>query len=372
MDSFSINQSPTPVGKQDKSVYIPLMSSIYSMAFCVAAYTQDPNDSIFDTEWYDRVWTLQELVLPKQIFFYRDSVWTTLHEEKMFWATRGYREGKGAINVLSELGGACKGSCLSLAQILKLLEGRGCEKEQDRVYGILGLIPFTVDIPLCAYDTPVQKLWEDLCRQVITKSGDLSLFATHRFSQKGSFWIPQIHDIPEMAHGNRIDWDKTLISQKKVHADKYVFLKSRLVKVERVAPVDSGSRTFPDSVKAKTLLRNGAKEPTKLIDNLEWICTSLFVLQEANEDLANSGALGIFVEGCKAPFTTRLFTNEMPVKEGDRVRIVILGSSGHDKRGLLGIDCEGTSGTTQFKPLCVVTNYDVPQHFIRSDPVELN
>ncbi|KAI9339929.1 hypothetical protein BDR26DRAFT_861837 [Obelidium mucronatum] len=375
MDSLSINQSPTPAGKQDKSKYIPLMSSIYSMAFCVAAYTQDPNDSIFDTEWYNRVWTLQELVLPSQIFFYRNSCWTTLHEEQFFWATKGYKEdAKQAIGVLSELGGACKGTCLSLAQILKLLGRRGSLMEQDRVYGVLGLIPFPVNMTI-SYDVPVQTVWEDLCRQVVLKEGDLSMFATHRLLNKTNppYWVIGISHVPEVAHGELIDWDVSLLNQKLLaESGKYVFTKSRLTVVERFAVMTSRiSPSLSNSERAVGLLKKGEKDSTILETELDWICASFFVLQESRDSLKSAVGLGIFLEGCDLPFKTRIKEGDLPFKVGDCVRIVLLGTSGRASRGILGVDVTTKGEEKSFKPLCVVTCDNVSADFIQSDPISL-
>ncbi|KAJ3002011.1 UNVERIFIED_CONTAM: hypothetical protein HDU68_006529, partial [Siphonaria sp. JEL0065] len=362
--------SPTPTGKQDKGKFIPLMSSIYSMAFCVAAYTQDPSDSLYDTEWYNRVWTLQELVLPRKIYFYRGSQWTTLEQEQTFWATTGYKNEKDATRILGALGGACRGTCLSLAQILRLLNRRSSLMGQDRVYGVLGLMPFPVNIPI-DYTIPVQQVWENLCRLAIVEFGDLSMLATRRNSREdGEPWIQPVNVNPEIAHGHLITWKKNLISRNQSISGKYVFSKSCKTKVTRIERVwDQKSRNTENSEIAMRTLQRGLKET----DSVSFICGSLFVLQEAQESVEISGLIQLSVKGCKSPFKTYLYDmDDVPFKIGEMVRLVPLGKSGVDTRCLLGVDVVSPGSSIKlFKPICVASCEEIPNFFFGLQQLQL-
>ncbi|KAJ3411268.1 hypothetical protein HDV05_002452 [Chytridiales sp. JEL 0842] len=210
MDSFCIDQSPTPQGRADKTHFIPLMSLIFASAYLVAGYASAVEDSGLSeggeasAEYYERVWILQEMVLAKRLDIFRGR-WRSLEEEMVFWckevwagckllaATGEMSEGaKKGVRVLGQLSAACRGrpsvagssgsskqTPLTMAQIARLLANRDCLVPQDRVYGILGILPFHSKL-VPNYQEPLEQVWEQLCREAILEHGDLSLCLTKR------------------------------------------------------------------------------------------------------------------------------------------------------------------------------------------------
>ncbi|KAJ3067668.1 hypothetical protein HDU98_009133, partial [Podochytrium sp. JEL0797] len=76
MDSLCIDQSCNKDGSSttasigDKKHFIPRMTEVFSNAAIVGGYADD-SETDAKTDWYDRVWILQEMVLAKHLMIFR-------------------------------------------------------------------------------------------------------------------------------------------------------------------------------------------------------------------------------------------------------------------------------------------------------------
>ncbi|KAJ3071123.1 hypothetical protein HDU98_005806 [Podochytrium sp. JEL0797] len=229
MDSLCVDQScaldgtSTAMSREDRARFIPRMGEIFTLAEVVAGYA-DPTQDGGCTDWYDRLWILQEMVLAKELMIFRGR-WTTLAEERVFWGMKATSEEPVlGLRILSELGAACLGVCngrrnLSLAQIARLTAKRECFCPQDRVYGIFGLLPFkTMLIP--DYKDSVDVVWRKLCQEA-TEHEDLSILLTRcREFKDGQNILLDTGVLPELAQGLEISWHSDLIQS---DPDKWVF-----------------------------------------------------------------------------------------------------------------------------------------------------
>jgi hypothetical protein len=339
MDSFCIDQSRTPEGKKDKETFIPLMSKIFAGAEVVAGYAfggkpgqvsdaggggEDGGvgESIANTEWYDRVWILQEMVLARRLFIYRGGKWNDLDSERLFWCkevARGCTElaatgeitesAKKAIRVLGELSAAQRGNIreqkesdveggakknkkgLSLAQIARLLSNRQCLVPQDRVYGVFGILPFQSKI-VANYEEPLVDVWQKLCMEAVFEHRDLSLSITRRnfYVEPASYEQEQIQqtnaerdddsfptlphakilgplEAPEISYGLNIEWASNpspLTYNPETKQWMYTQpIKSEVTSMERV-PLKSNAATLPQYPKALKYLAESFEDLEKM------------------------------------------------------------------------------------------------------------
>ncbi|KAI9322000.1 hypothetical protein BDR26DRAFT_883406 [Obelidium mucronatum] len=297
MDSLCVDQScypdgsSTPSSNEDRARFIPRMSEIFTKAEIVAGYADDSEDAGC-TDWYDRLWILQEMVLAKRLMIYRGR-WSSLAEERVFWgkkATLKGEEGLLGVRILSELGAACLGVCngerkLSLAQIARLTAQRQCFCPQDRIYGIFGLLSFKTRI-VPDYKDSVDVVWRRLCQEAVTEHGDLSVLLS-RCSDfgEGQSILLETAKLPEIAQGLDIDWRNDLVA---VEADRWKFTHHVPVSVKVINGVGPASMRSQESTKAVDFLETElmgliTSNSPELSAKLEWVCKSLFVLSKVHE-----------------------------------------------------------------------------------------
>ncbi|KAF8550548.1 hypothetical protein OG21DRAFT_1487684 [Imleria badia] len=168
MDAACINQGSGEEEELERKEQIPLMGTIYrKSAGCIAFGKQTPEDqfveitSTYDDgrkawvcSWFERVWTFQELRLPKVVLFVsgehiltRDEVYlsilmtspylTSPHQSPPSHPSDTHISIQDVINALSPKFGS--NAQRSLMQTSK----RGCSADliNDKVYGILGVLP---------------------------------------------------------------------------------------------------------------------------------------------------------------------------------------------------------------------------------------
>ena len=170
IDAACIHQGTSEEEELERKEQIPLMGTIYGRsAGCVAFGKQTPEDrfveivSTYDDgrkawvcSWFERVWTFQELQLPKVLFFVsgdhvltRDEVYlsilmmspylTSPHRLPLSgsFPNDTYILTQDVVNALSPL--SKSNTQRSLMQTSK----RGCSADyiNDKVYGILGVLP---------------------------------------------------------------------------------------------------------------------------------------------------------------------------------------------------------------------------------------
>ncbi|KAJ3408961.1 hypothetical protein HDV05_004665, partial [Chytridiales sp. JEL 0842] len=322
LDSWCINQSNNEVGARDKARFIPLMSTVFRYAAFVAAYGASTSDlklteKGFDGDqiiWYQRVWTLQEMILAKKLMVYRGG-WLTLDEERNYWASAYIKclkesvssEVKYAIlRILAELGAASKNDSLSLAQILYLISKRKSQIDQDRVFGILGLLPFHSALKV-NYTLSIERLWYHLCQEAIA-NGDFSIMLAKRtatlakdgFIDDGEFkeHKPKANDMvlgidqyPELALDSaNVEWQDETVTYDR---HKLSFLKGTECTIAAHSQSTGASPRREATAEAIQFLEERAesaewKDPIDS-DKLTWICQSLLAVRTAPSTPRNFG-----------------------------------------------------------------------------------
>ena len=141
----------------------------YSMAKICIAYLQDATfpAQISESEWFDRGWTLQELIAPKNVSFY-DRSWNYLGDKISLCNVLVRKTGIPA-DVLhnSKLPQAC-----SIAQRMSWAAKRKTTRPEDRAYSLMGL--FDVNMPMIYGER--ERAFSRLQEQIISKSADESIF----------------------------------------------------------------------------------------------------------------------------------------------------------------------------------------------------
>jgi hypothetical protein len=160
----------------DKSSSAELTEAINSMfhwyrnsATCIAFLSDlDGSDSIVESAWLSRGWTLQELIAPPEVQFY-----------DRFWEPRGTREDwKDAIsertNIPVEvlLGGDL--SAVPICCKMSWASSRSTTRPEDIAYCLLGI--FDVNLPLL-YGEGGSKAFNRLQEAILRQSDDESIFA---------------------------------------------------------------------------------------------------------------------------------------------------------------------------------------------------
>lgn len=168
IDAACIDQSQGEEQKRERNEQIPFMGTIYGMsAGSVAFGKQTPKDGFAEIastyeggrkawvcDWFERVWTFQELQLPKKLFFVsgertltRDEVYlsilmispylTTPHPSPPSHHNDTHVSIQDVVNALSP--SSKSNTQRSLMQTSK----RGCSLDyiNDKVFGILGVLP---------------------------------------------------------------------------------------------------------------------------------------------------------------------------------------------------------------------------------------
>ena len=125
-------------------------------------------ESIRSSDWFERGWTLQELLAPERVYFYNQE-WERLFErsEKATLIAQITRIEVGILKGYETLSEACTAKKMSWAATRKTT------RKEDQAYCLLGL--FNVSMPLLYGEG--DKAFVRLQEEIIRQSGDLSIFA---------------------------------------------------------------------------------------------------------------------------------------------------------------------------------------------------
>ena len=171
-DTACINQEDNEEREDsEKKVQIPFMGTVYSQSAGSVAFgtlttnnqfveivsTHDDGQKAWVCDWFQRVWTFQELQLPKKLFFVsgeqvlsRDQVYFRLLMMSPYLTSPvsstpspnfaldpniSYVHSHDVLNALSPL------SKFNVQRSLMQTSKRGCRRLSDKVYGILGILP---------------------------------------------------------------------------------------------------------------------------------------------------------------------------------------------------------------------------------------
>jgi hypothetical protein len=141
----------------------------YSHSTICVVYLEDvPGKQLTDSEWFDRGWTLQELIAPKAVSFF-DHDWKPIGTKTDLLADLS-RKTRIPEDVLSH---RIKPSACSVAQRMSWAATRKTKRAEDRAYSLLGL--FDISMPMIYGER--EKAFLRLQQQIVQKSKDESLFA---------------------------------------------------------------------------------------------------------------------------------------------------------------------------------------------------
>ncbi|PMD12706.1 hypothetical protein NA56DRAFT_638772 [Hyaloscypha hepaticicola] len=141
----------------------------YSCSKICIAYLGDVPDREFkDSEWFDRGWTLQELIAPKEVLFF-DQNWSPLGTKSQLLAELSCktRIPQAILNHTS------KPFTCSVAQRFSWAATRITKRAEDRAYSLMGL--FDINMPMIYGER--ENAFIRLQQHIIQKSKDESIFA---------------------------------------------------------------------------------------------------------------------------------------------------------------------------------------------------
>ena len=159
------------INKENSSELNESINSMYrwyqTSDVCIAYLGDVPYKPLIESEWFERGWTLQELIGPTALSFY-DSSWKHIGSKKGLLKELSM---KTAIpeDVLSH---AAEPSSCSIAQRLSWAATRVTTRVEDRAYSLLGILG--VNMPSIYGER--EKAFERLQRTLIRESKDESLF----------------------------------------------------------------------------------------------------------------------------------------------------------------------------------------------------
>ena len=167
LDTACINKSSaSELGTALNSMY-----RWYAESKQCIAYLQDVHTGgklLEDSEWFDRGWTLQELIAPKNMTFY-DRDWSIIGT-KAALVERLSSKTKIPVSILDH---TTKLSSCSIAQRFSWAANRTTERVEDRAYSLLGLF----DIHLEMFYGEREKAFLRLQQKLLLSSADETIFA---------------------------------------------------------------------------------------------------------------------------------------------------------------------------------------------------
>ena len=165
IDTCCINKAnPTELGEAINSMF----RWYGQAAFCVA-YLDDVHsvDAPFNrSEWFDRGWTLQELIAPEKLGIY-SSNWDLIGLKKDLAFPLAHITGIPT-NILE---GTAKLKDCSIAQRMSWAAKRKTQRPEDMAYSLLGI--FGVSLPT-VYGSGGEQAFRDLQEKIMTNRGDPS------------------------------------------------------------------------------------------------------------------------------------------------------------------------------------------------------
>ena len=135
---------------------------------CIAYLEDVPQKQLTGSEWFDRGWTLQELIAPRAVSFF-DQGWNLIgtKTDLVLDLSRKTRIPEVVMN------NTIKPSACSVAQRMSWAANRRTTREEDRAYSLMGL--FDIYMPMIYGER--EKAFLRLQQQIIQKSKDESVFA---------------------------------------------------------------------------------------------------------------------------------------------------------------------------------------------------
>ena len=135
---------------------------------CIAYLEDVPQKQLTDSVWFDRGWTLQELISPKAVTFF-DYGWNLIGTKTQLITdlSRKTRIPERILSHTAEL------STCSIAQRMSWAANRVTTRVEDRAYSLMGL--FDVNMPMIYGER--EKAFLRLQQHIIQKSKDESIFA---------------------------------------------------------------------------------------------------------------------------------------------------------------------------------------------------
>jgi hypothetical protein len=165
IDTCCINKTDSvELGEAINSMY-----RWYALAKICIAYLQDVNSPIqfSSSDWFNRGWTLQELIAPKTVRFY-DCSWKNLGDKASLSNILVKKTGIPA-DVLKNTKPV---QAYSIAQRMSWAANRTTKRLEDRAYSLMGL--FGVNMPMIYGER--EGAFMRLQEQIISKSADESIF----------------------------------------------------------------------------------------------------------------------------------------------------------------------------------------------------
>lgn len=175
IDACCINKTDSvELGEAINSMY-----RWYSESSLCIAYLQDvvTPEQLSESEWFDRGWTLQELLAPTHVRFYGQD-WNVLGDKESMHEVLRHRT-----NIPSKiLQGREHPRACSVAQRMSWAAKRITKRVEDRAYSLMGL--FDVNMPMIYGER--DRAFFRLQEQIIAKSADETIFAWDMAVVKGS------------------------------------------------------------------------------------------------------------------------------------------------------------------------------------------
>jgi len=141
----------------------------YKLSTLCVVYLEDVPEKLLEgSEWFDRGWTLQELIAPRSVSFFNKH-WEPIGTKLELLESLAQKTGipKDVLGNVTE-----PWSC-SIAQRMSWAAGRVTKRVEDRAYSLLGL--FEVNMPMIYGER--EKAFLRLQQQIVRMSKDESLFA---------------------------------------------------------------------------------------------------------------------------------------------------------------------------------------------------
>lgn len=160
------------IDKRDSVELAEAINSMYqwyrNSKICVVYLEDVPQKQLTDSEWFDKGWTLQELIAPKEVSFF-DHDWNFLGKKTdiLPGLSQTTKIPEGILNHASEL------SSCSVAQRMSWAANRTTTRVEDKAYSLMGL--FDVNMPMIYGER--EKAFLRLQQHIIQKSKDESIFA---------------------------------------------------------------------------------------------------------------------------------------------------------------------------------------------------
>ncbi len=160
------------INKGDPNELSEAINSMYQFyqdsKICIAYLKDVPQKQLQDDEWFERGWTLQELIAPKVVTFF-DHDWNSLGTRVDLIKDLS-RITKIPEDILSH---DTKPSTYSIAQRMSWAANRDTSRVEDRAYSLMGL--FNINMPMIYGER--EKAFLRLQQQIIQQSKDESIFA---------------------------------------------------------------------------------------------------------------------------------------------------------------------------------------------------